>query len=133
MTNPKRVYFGHPTSVFGTETQERCLLAISSRWSTCAIENPDCAKHEDGYRRYGMGYYLKQVLPLCDIGVFLAFEDGLFGAGVFEEAKWFEIAGRPRYEIFSDGRIDYLSLYRPRSLTIEETRARVHAAKKTGA
>ena len=85
-----------------------------------------------GYQKYklekgnGMLYFFEEVLPLMDIGVFLAFQDGMFGAGVYREAEFLEDSGKPIFEIDSKGEISDLILDASKFLSVEETRARVY-------
>jgi len=61
-----------------------------------------------------------------DAGIFLPFEDGMFGAGVFGEARFLKDRKKLIYEINSSGivtRMEVLDL--SRELSIEDTRARI--------
>jgi hypothetical protein len=134
----KTLYFGHPINVYGTPLKRMLMdrLRIAAIFGGYRVEDPDQQKHNDGYRRYGektgrpMDYYVVEVLPKCDGGVFLAFRDGKFGAGVYKEAETIAAAGKPIWEILPDLRILPLELAAARALTVEETRARIRDADK---
>lgn len=132
----KRLYFGHPVNVYGTELQRRLLAAITEGFPGWEIENPDQPKHEEGYQRYKretgrpMDYYVLEVLPRCDGGVFLPFRDGAWGAGVYQEARALADRGRPIWVIRHDGGSRLQELGRVRVLSVDETRARVRDGDK---
>ena len=74
-----------------------------------------------------MDYYREVVLPNCDSGIFLPFEDGMFGAGVFGEAEELYRHRKPIWEITQEGIIYPLPvLDRMKRLSIAETRKRVY-------
>lgn len=133
----KTLYFGHPINVYGTVLEKQLLERIAARFPSWLIENPNQSKHDEGYKSYGdrtgrpMDYYTVEVLPHCDGGVFLAFRDGKFGAGVYLEAEFIANRGRPIWEIDVSGKILPLVLDESRKLSKEDTRARIRDAEKT--
>ena len=125
------IYFGHPISVYDTPKEQELMWAIRDQLPQYRIENPNQAQHEQGYQRYkeeqgsGMDYYYTEVLPRMDAGIFLPFEDGLFGAGVFKEADWLRKKGKVIWEIDMDCEIKPFTLDEARKLSVDETRRRV--------
>ena len=76
-----------------------------------------------------MDYFFKEVLPAMTKGIFLPFEDGKFGAGVFKEANFMAESGKLIYEINLEGIITGMNIDSSKSLSIEETRERVYGKK----
>ena len=126
------IYFAHPVNTYNTELETELLDIIAEHFPDYDIENPNQKKHEEGYQAFkrdhgsGMEYYFTQVLPNMDAGIFLPFEDGMFGAGVYKEAQWLQDHGKPLYEINSAGTITDLVLSEERKLSVQETRSRVY-------
>ena len=125
------IYFGHPISFYDIPLEIELVKIIERELPTFQVENPNQPHHQEGYQRYskqgrGMDYFFQEVLPATSAGVFLTFEDGNFGAGVFGEAEFLHQQGKPIYEISIDGVINSMSLDFARKLSIEETRARVY-------
>ena len=124
------MYFGHPVNVYGTELEKILIAKISRRFPNCLIENPNQEKHQAGYTRWkketsnGMQYYFFEVLPFCDTGIFLPFRDGVWGAGVYSEAKFFRAPWV--WMIDADVNIRLVDLASVHALTIEETRKRIY-------
>jgi len=131
----KKVYFGHPVNIYGTTAEQLLINAIQKGFPGWHIENPNQPQHGEGYQRFkvekgnGMLYFFEEVLPQMDAGVFLPFDDGMFGAGVYKEAQFLIDARKPVYEIDQDGGLSNLVLNETRKLSIEETRARVYGKK----
>ena len=73
-----------------------------------------------------MKYYFEKVLPTMDAGVFQPFADGKLGAGVFGEAKFLHEQGKPVYQITLEGVVSTLEVDASKTLSVEETRARVY-------
>jgi len=125
------LYFGHPVNTYGTRLEEILLKKISKSFPNYEIENSNQKCHQDGYQQRkeqtgnGMDYYTEEVLPRCDGGIFLPFRDGLWGAGVFAEARFFTERGLSIWEIFPNGIIASPDLNLVWSLTINETRQRI--------
>jgi nucleoside 2-deoxyribosyltransferase len=69
-----------------------------------------------------MDYYFQEVLPDVDVGVFLPFEDGVYGAGTAAEIGFLLYQEKPVYEIDRDGEISELLDV----LSIDETKERVY-------
>ncbi len=129
----KTIYFGHPVNTYGTELESELLAVIRECFPGNEIENPNQKKHQDGYKEWkektgnGMDYFYKKVLPACQIGIFLPFRDGKWGAGVYKEAKKMSETGCPIFRISNEGLISLVKIedIAPLSISIEETRARV--------
>ena len=149
------MYFGHPVNTYNTDLEKELLEAIQSFFSDgvapVEIENPNQPHHSKNYLKWkethgdGMRYFFEEVLPSCDVGVFLPFRDGAFGAGVFGEMKWFYEKGLDIFTIYAHGTIfpvfwnGVLWIRRLRNedkkfedlvkvLSVEETRARIRTA-----
>lgn len=127
---PKVIYFGHPVNTYDTNLEKQLLNAIQTTHPSHCIENPNQPHHSEGYRQKGMVYFTEEVLLDCDIGIFLAFRDGYWGAGVFKEAKEMHKAGKKIFEIYQRGNYWYIEpmhieVSEKKLLTVEETRARI--------
>ncbi len=132
----ERVYFGHPVNLYHTPKEAELEQKINEFFPELNIENPNRKIHGEGYQTWkkktgnGMKYFYNQVLPNVKKGIFLPFEDGKFGAGVFKEAKWLADRGVDIYEINLNGEITKIkNLDSIRCLSIEETRKRVYGDK----
>jgi len=130
-----RLYFGHTVDIYNTPKEQELMAAIEIALPEYEVENPNQPSHEEGYQQYkrekgsGMKYYFEEVLPNMDAGIFQPFADGKFGAGVFGEAKFLHEQGKPVYEITLEGVVNRLELDASRTLSVEETRARVYGKK----
>lgn len=130
-----KIYFGFPVSFFNTETESELVKIIKREFPGYDVENPNQEHHQQGYQRYkeagerGMDYFFKEVLPNMAGGVFLPFEDGMLGAGVYGEAEFLATAEKDIYEISLTGEVKRLDLDESRKLSIEETRERVYGKK----
>lgn len=128
----KKIYFGHPINFYNTPKESQLIQIIRMQFPNSLIENPNQPHHSENYQKWkkergnGMLYYYEKVLPFCDKGVFLSFEDGMFGYGVFGEAEFMNNAGKTIYEISLDGKIKIMAIDFSRLLSIEETRKRVY-------
>lgn len=126
-----KLYFGRPINTYGTKLEKKLIAIITMAFPQYEIEDPGLKHHEDNYRHWkettgnGMNYYYKVVLPNCAAGIFLAFRDGKWGAGVFSEAQFISKLGRPIYEITARGMISTLNLTGIQPLTIGETIKRI--------
>ncbi|MEK9152935.1 MAG: hypothetical protein AAB692_06230 [Patescibacteria group bacterium] len=127
----KRLYFGHPVNVYGTELEKKLLVEIARIFPEWEVVNPGDPVHEPRYQQLraqgrGMSYYFDEVLPLCDGGVFLAFSDGAWGRGVFSEAEFLVANTKRVWQIQPSGHIHVLNIrLSHRVLDVESTRARV--------
>ena len=124
-----KIYFGHPVNVYDTELEQVLIRLISQRFPQFDIENPNQKHHSDGYAEWkrttgnGMDYYFQAVLPECHAGIFLPFRDGMWGAGVYQEARFLAEQGRSIHQITFDGFIS--PVCNINILTVDETRARI--------
>ncbi len=132
MAAENKIYFGHPVNQYGTPEEGHLIELIKERFPEFAVENPNQPHHDEAYKRWkietgkGMDYFFKEVLPHIAAGIFLPFEDGKFGAGVYKEAEFLNGRGKPIYEINLEGKIKEMDLDQSRVLSVEETRARVY-------
>src|SRR3989338_10132895 len=130
-----KIYFGHTVDIYNTPKERELVAIIEKAFLQYDVENPNHPVHEEGYQTYktekgsGMKYYFEKVLPSMAAGVFQPFADGKFGAGVFGEAKFLHEQGKPVYEITLEGVVRKLELDASRTLSVEETRARVYGKK----
>jgi hypothetical protein len=126
-----KIYFGHSVNVYGTPDEERLIKIIEEYFPQFEVENPNQLHHQEGYQRWrgitkGMDYYFKEVLPQMESGIFLPFEDGMLGAGVYGEAEFIANDGKLIYEIDFVGNIERMFLDSTRKLSVSETRERVY-------
>jgi len=133
-----KVYFGHPINTYHTDLETMLITAIKGQFKDFDIVNPAARHHRRAYaaRRKetgnGMNYFIDEVLPFCDIGVFLPFQNNLFGAGVYMEAAILHQQGKPIYEVMYNGFV--LPLPFPcveRSMTVPETKMQLALEKYT--
>jgi hypothetical protein len=126
----KLLYFAHPINTYGTALEEACLALIRERFPDYEIINPSDQVHKDKVdemRRENPGVnvmpYFLSLAELCQIAVVLPFGDGMWGAGVCDEAErvrskgWFVWVIDPATCKFADIPMKRLS--------VDETRARV--------
>lgn len=127
----KQLYFGHPVNTYDTKLEYQLLQQISEAFPDWKIENPNQKCHHEGYQHWkettgnGMNYFTNKVLPSCHGGVFLPFRDGAWGAGVFEEAKFYAEQKCAIWKIDIDGAIANLNLLTIQPLTVKETISRI--------
>ncbi len=126
-----KIYFGHPIHLYGTPKEAELIRQIQSAFPH-SVENPGAKLHQEKYKEYaektgnGMNYFFEEVLPLMHAGIFLPFEDGKFGAGVFKEATFLKEKSKPIWEINQDGLVNIIdTLDAKRALSVEETRKRL--------
>ena len=127
-----RLYFGHPINAYNIPLEVSLLKRIEKAFPDWEIENPNQERYTQQYllwkktRGDGMAFFYKEVLPTCQGGVFLAFPEGTWGAGVFGEAECLAMRACPIWEITHQGIITKIrTLSRVRALTIAETKLRV--------
>ena len=132
-----KLYFGHPVNVYNTPDEKRLCEIISREFPNAELENPNSLVHDEGYKKWkqekgsGMKYFFEEVLPQMNAGIFLPFEDGLFGAGVYGEAEHLNKGlGKLVFEISLEGKINIMTLDISRMLSVEETRKRVYGSGK---
>ena len=130
--NPS-IYFGHPVNVYNTEKERKLIGAIMNFFPHFNIENPNQSHHQENYKIWrektetGMNYYFDIILPEMYAGIFLPFEDGMWGKGVFREALNLHNRKVPIWEINFDEKIHKISkLNYSKYLSIEETIRRTY-------
>ena len=92
-----RIYFAHPTSMYDTPVERELQQRYQQFNPAHSVENPNQAKHSEGYAAGGMDYFV----GLCNQldGVFFApFANGKLGAGVAKEVNSFLEREAPVYE-----------------------------------
>jgi len=126
----RAVWFAYPKIYWDTEREQKLIKSIRSKLKKCYVETANVSGHEKSYRKWkkdtgnGMQYYFKCVLPRMDAGVYMPFEDGMFGAGAYEEAEILDRNEKSIYEINLRGKIKELVLDESRRLSIDDTRKR---------
>ncbi len=128
-----RIYFGHPVNTYNTDLERTLLEIITATFPDYQVENPNQPHHQQGYQDWkrrtgsGMNYYYQLVLPKMDAGIFLPFSDGMWGAGVYNEALFLAERGKPIFDISWDGRLILPTILDPeKRLSIDATRKRVY-------
>jgi hypothetical protein len=128
----EKIYFGHPINLYNTPIETDLIRKIQERFLNCDVISPHLNIHKEGYQRYklekgnGMLYFETEVLPQMDAGIFLPFEDGKFGAGVFKEMNFLRGRTKPIFGINLEGLIWVVDIKLAEALTVEETRKRVY-------
>jgi hypothetical protein len=128
----QKLYYGRPVNIKSFPELDKPLLQkVVDAFPDWEIEDSGLKKHGDGYLRFkkefgnGMEYYFQEVLPFCGGGVFLRFRDGMWGAGVYAEAKFFTDRNLPIWIVDVKGKVRKGSLKRAKVLSIEETIERI--------
>jgi len=128
----EKIYFGHPINFYNVPKESELIEIIKKRFPKFSLENPNQPHHQENYQRYkketgrGMNYYFQEVLPKMDAGIFLSFEDGNFGIGVFGEAEFLFNQRKPIWEINLGGKITPMLIDYSKMLSMEETRKRIY-------
>jgi hypothetical protein len=118
------LYFAHPITAYNTELERNLLRELGKTFGGWDIVNPNEPKHEAGYKRRQMAYFLEEVLPSCSGIVVLPFRDGRWGAGIYKEAKFFVDHHYPVWTISPEGVLEYvIDFNKIVPLSVEETRA----------
>lgn len=127
------IYFGHPVNFYNTDKERELAGIIKKEFPEYNLENPNQFHHQENYKIWkdelgsGMKYYFDIILPKMEAGIFLPFEDGMWGLGVFGEAEAIFSKGYPIWKIDLNGNVDRVkSLDYSKKLSIEETRKRVY-------
>ncbi|MCK9351277.1 MAG: hypothetical protein WCT49_04445 [Candidatus Paceibacterota bacterium] len=127
----KKLYFAHPINTYGTELEKELLVKITDAFPDWEIENPNQEKYRLGYEAWvkehgrGMEYFYRQVLPGCAGCIVLPFRDGMWGAGVFGEARRFNECACPLWIITFDGNIKTAGIDPSLALSVKETVERI--------
>ena len=131
-----KMYFGHPINTYNILLEIILVAKIQKTFPGWIVENPNQEHHQKGYENWknkygnGMDYYYKEVLPLCNGGIFLPFRDDSWGAGIFGEAQFLDHRNGLIYQITHDMVISRVGdLNRITALSIEETRQRIRTRK----
>jgi len=135
-SNPK-IYFGRPVNLYDTPLEKKIIRKIQAVFSQYTLEDPHQQVHQEGYARCkaeredkdGMFYFLFEVIPKMSAGIFVPFEDGNFGSGVYREAEQLRKYTNQVFEINLEGIISALILDPERKLSVEATRERVYRKK----
>lgn len=87
-------YFAHATTMYDTRAEAQVAERFRRARPGTEVENPNQARHSEGYQREGMDYFVR----LCNglDGVFFTpMADGTVGAGVAKEVQSFLDRGAP--------------------------------------
>ncbi|NOS67782.1 MAG: hypothetical protein HOO67_05475 [Candidatus Peribacteraceae bacterium] len=129
-----KIYFAHPVTSYGTPIEQRVLDEL--RLIKFQVVNPNTPEHQENYQRLPREQAFEYFLTLartCDACVFIPFEDGTIGSGVFKELETFFERGLKVYEFYSKVwpfvQRD-LEQLRDRALTIEETREKINQLRR---
>ncbi len=126
----KKMYFGHPIGLYNTQTESELIKIIRETFPDYEVENPNQPHHQTRAKQLAeetgnkMEYFFKEYIPQMDAGVFLAWHDGMFGCGVYDEAIQLLQENKQIYEITFDKRIFPMKQDDSRRLSIPETVAR---------
>jgi hypothetical protein len=118
-----KCYLAHPVTDYGgSERQQRALRAIVGEHIDPV--NPDGRKHQRGYKKHGMNYFLKLVAE-CDLLAFMRFPNGSIGAGVAKEIAKARELGICIYDVSTGEMIKIKGEIDGPIMTVEETRAEI--------
>ena len=131
------IYFAHPINIYGTSLESDLIKSIERHFPENSVENPAKKHHGENYVFWkentgnGMDYFNRILNSPKLVGeIFLPFEDGMIGAGVYKEINSFHKLGKPVWEIDRNGLVFPADkVYDIRVLSVEDTRARVYPKK----
>ena len=129
------IYFAHPIDIYGTPLEANLIEKIGRKFPGHVVENPAKKHHGENYIFWkketgnGMNYFARLLNSPKLVGeVFLPFEDGMIGAGVYKEIQIFQGLDKAVWEIDRSGLITPIStIDEARVLSIEDTKARVYS------
>lgn len=129
-----KLHFGHPLSTYGTIVERKLIKIIKKRFPDYELDNCNQLHHQKAARKSEketgnpMEYFFKEFIPKMALGVFLPYRDGMFGAGVYDEAVQMSKEGKPIFQIDCDGKITEMRLDNSKKLSVQETQARNKAS-----
>ncbi|PJC45520.1 hypothetical protein CO037_01065 [Candidatus Pacearchaeota archaeon CG_4_9_14_0_2_um_filter_30_8] len=135
LIEPNSIYFAHPVSVYNTHLEKVLVKRLKSFFKNKNIYNPNQPHNQKNYKIWkdgtgsGMNYYFDLILPNKNIvgGVYLPFEDGMIGAGIYGEMEKLQEMKKPIFEIKKLNQIEkILKIDSSRKLSIEQTRERAY-------
>ena len=59
---PKKLYFGHPVNVYGTDLEKKLLEKIAADFPDWNIENPNQKNHQEGYEYWSVASWDRTLL-----------------------------------------------------------------------
>lgn len=129
--NSNYLYFAHQVDIFNTQKEEDLVKTLEHAFPDFEIYNPNQKHNQENYKLWkektgsGMNYYYDVILLHMDAGAYLAFQDGMIGAGVFHEMDFLLGRDKSIWEIDWNHDIENVdALDYSRKLSIEETRSR---------
>ena len=133
-----RIYFGHPVTTYGSGVEADAISAIEEHFADGVVVNPNGKDHQAAYAIEGMGYF-ERLAESCEVGAFLSFSDGAWGAGVLREARAMKASGKRIYQVaYWSGSAAWSTCWKvwtwdpsagmvDHPLTVDQTRARIAA------
>jgi len=125
-----KIHFGHPIGTYGTAIESKLINIIVKSFPEFELDNCNQPHHQKAAKKFEkktgetMGYFFKIFIPKMSVGVFLPYRDGMFGAGVYDEAFQMFQEGKQVFEIDYKGKISTMQPDYSRRLSIPETRKR---------
>ena len=92
-----KIYYAHCVQLYGSQQELRDIDLLKSLGFE--VVNPNLPKHQSGYNKKGMDYFIEDILPYCDGCAFRALPDGSIPAGVGKEVKEMIRAAKPVIEL----------------------------------
>lgn len=129
MSKPK-MHFGHPMCTYGTDVEDMLVKIIEKHFPQYELDNCNQLHHQEAAQELGkktgnlMEYFFRKFIPAMSLGIFLPYQDGMFGAGVYDEAAQMHNEGKPIYQIDYEGRITGMQLDDSKRLSVPETKQR---------
>jgi hypothetical protein len=129
---PNSIYFAHPVNTYNTLLEEYLISNIEKRFPHLNVYNPNLPENQENYSFWkketgnGMKYFFDVILPKMEKGIFLPFQDGMWGKGVAREYQWLKENHKQNFIIYSNGWIEQLfQIKEGKILSVEETRERI--------
>jgi len=133
MIQPNSIYFAHPINFYNTPHERDLIKKITGFFPEYHVENPNQTHHQENYPIWkqetgsGMNYYLDIILPYMDAGIYLPFQDGMIGAGIFGEMEFLYNFGKNIWQINHNKQISRIfNLDLTKRLSVEDTKKRVY-------
>ena len=101
----KYIYYAHPKCYYGSLLEAQDMLLINDTFA-CNIANPSDPYQQKNWALYGMPWFDKHYLPVCDALVYRNYVGWHeVGAGVGYEIQAMLKANKPVYQIGLNGEI----------------------------
>ena len=125
-----KAHFGHPMNTYGTDIERKLIDIIENHFPDYNLDNCNQPYHQEAAKKLReetgrpMEYFFKKFIPYMSLGIFLPYKDGMFGAGVYDEAVQMDQEGKPIFQIDYKGIITEMQLDDSKRLSISETQSR---------